>query len=129
MIKGFERHTAVLTDKEAQLVPGFVRALKLRTCKENAVTSTEIIQAFKKRDVKLTGARVRKIINYIRNNHLLPGLIATSNGYYVTNDPDELRDYIESLEGRLSSIIGILQATKKRYKEVITQDQRTITYG
>lgn len=129
MITGFEKHTARLTDDEMKLVRGFTIALERRVGKKNAVTSSYIIKEYKKQGVKISGPRVRKIINYIRMNNLVPGLIASSQGYYVTDDPEELKGYIESLEGRLSSIAGILRMTKQKYKEIITADQQNISYG
>jgi hypothetical protein len=53
--------------------------------------------------IKLTEPRLRKIVNYIRTNSLLP-LIATSSGYYVSNDRMEIINQIESLEQRANSI-------------------------
>lgn len=110
MIIGFEEITATLSEKELALVPVFVERLSLKVGKENAVTSQQIITGFankKVNPVKIGGARIRKIINYIRMNNLVPRLMATSAGYYVTNDKEELRSYVESLKGRESAIRAI----------------------
>lgn len=108
MIKGFEEITAKLSEKELELVPVFVSRLSLRVGKEKAVTSSQIIKGFKDtKGIDLSGARVRKIINYIRMTEQLPLLIATSEGYYISNDKHEILDYIESLRGREKAIAAI----------------------
>lgn len=108
MLKGFEEITAKLSDKELELVPTFVNRLSLRIGKEQAVTSSKIIKGFKDtKGIDLTGARIRKIINYIRMNNLVPCLIATSEGYYVSNNKTELQEYVDSLIGREKAIAAI----------------------
>lgn len=108
MIKGFEEITAKLSEKEMELVPIFVTRLSLRVSKANAVTSSQIIKGFKDtKGIDLSGARIRKIINYIRMNNLIPCLIATSEGYYVSTDKKELQEYCDSLIGREKAIAAI----------------------
>ena len=51
----------------------------------------------------MTGARLRKIVNYIRTNALQP-LMATSKGYFVSNDVNVIMDQIQSLNQRAKSI-------------------------
>lgn len=108
MIEGFEKQTSELTTDEKQLLPLFIKGLSAHIGKDNPVTSTEIIQKLKdKKNIIVGGARVRKLINHIRMHNLIPRLIATSGGYYITNDKKELRKYIESLKGREDAIKAI----------------------
>jgi hypothetical protein len=108
MINGFAQQTHELTDIEInRMLPGMVKRLKTKIGKNNAVTNNEIVAAFKSIGVKTGGPRIRKIINYIRMQGLVPNLIATSSGYYVASDRAELEDYIESLEQRISSITDV----------------------
>lgn len=124
MILGFEDITAILTEEEKLLVKPMVNGFSRRWGKENAITSKEIIEAmYAAYNVKLTGAKVRKYINYIRHHHL-PNLVATSNGYYLTNDYKELREYLESLDGRESAIRAV-KLNLKKYIEKITKGQQT----
>jgi len=111
MIKNFEEITKELSWYEsAVLLPLFIRGLKNKIGKENAVTSTEIVRNLKSKGYKLNGVRVRKLIHHIRVNHLIPRLIATSKGYYVSNDKEEIEAFILSLEQRISSIKEIKNA-------------------
>lgn len=105
MITNFENITFELNEIERDLVPIFVRALERKIGKENAITNSEIIKGIQKAySIKLTGARVRKIIQYIRITGKVERLIASSKGYYVSNDKQELNDYIESLMQRAEQI-------------------------
>jgi len=104
MLPRFEPQTHDLTQEEKALVPGFVKAFLKYTGPENAVTSEQIIARFHDREIKMTGARVRKIISYIRDEGLVLGLVASSKGYYVSKDPSEIYRWIMSLEGRETKI-------------------------
>lgn len=53
--------------------------------------------------IKLTGPRLRKLVNYIRSNGLLP-LIATSQGYFTTDCKETIAEQIKSLQERANSI-------------------------
>lgn len=113
MIKGFSQETAPLSQKELDLIPVFIASLKKHIGKANAVTATSIADGILTHcKVKLTGSRIRKIINHIRINDLVPCLVSNSNGYYVCNDADEVEQYINSLLDRSSAIIAVANALK-----------------
>ena len=59
-------------------------------------------------------SRVRKVINYIRNNSIIPCLIATNKGYYIATDAKEITDYEDSLKGRESAIRRIRLSLHKQ---------------
>lgn len=117
MITGFEEQTKDLTEEEKKLLPGFISGLRTKIGFKNAITSKKIAKAYEATGVKIDGPRIRKIINYIRCRALLPGLIATSKGYYVTTDPKELADYIKSLEERIKSIEMVKRKTQQFLNE------------
>ena len=74
MIKGFDQETQPLNDYEmGVLLPLLVRGLRTKIGRENAVTNKHIVNTLKG-SYKLNDARVRKIINHIRTNDLIPGL-------------------------------------------------------
>lgn len=104
MIKGFDRETQPLTEYEiGVLLPLLVKGLQTKLGRESAVTNKHIVNALKG-TCKLNEARVRKIINHIRTNDLVPGLIATSEGYFIATTEAELLEYEESLKGREDAI-------------------------
>jgi hypothetical protein len=77
--------------------------------KQNPIKAAEIVSSMNKFleenhfEIRITEARLRKCCNHIRTNGILP-LIATSSGYYVSNDKEEIRTQIQSLYERASSI-------------------------
>ena len=56
--------------------------------KAKAVTSTVICKA-----LNINWPRLRKIINHIRINNLLPALCSSSTGYYVATNMEEINDF------------------------------------
>lgn len=105
MIKGFNSETAPLTEYEENvLLPLVLRGLKTKIGKENAVTNRTIVQRLNIAGYTVTEPRIRKLINHIRMTDLLPGLIATSGGYFLATSEAELLDYEQSLTGREDAI-------------------------
>lgn len=119
MITNFTNITYELTEDEIKHVNSLVLALKLRT-KESAIKAPEIVKSMnifaERHDLcKMTDARLRKCINYIRSNSILP-VIATSNGYYCSYDEKELSDQIKSLTERANSIMDTVFGLNKILK-------------
>lgn len=121
MIKGFNSETAPLTEYEENvLLPLVLRGLKTKIGKENAVTNRTIVQRLNIAGYTVTEPRIRKLINHIRMTDLLPGLIATSGGYFLATSEAELLDYEQSLIGREDAIKQVRLAIAR---------QRRILYG
>ena len=116
MINGFQEQTEPLTEyEETQLLPQIVRGLSLKVGKNNAVTNTAIVRGMKENlNLRTTEPRVRKIINHIRIHDLVPCLIATSQGYYVAESEQELKDYEESLLGREEAIHSVRMSIQRQ---------------
>lgn len=94
MIKGFNSETAPLTEyEESVILPIVLRGLRNKVGKANAVTNRTIVQRLNIAGHTTTEPRIRKIINHIRMTDLLPGLIATSGGYFLATSESELLDY------------------------------------
>ncbi len=118
MLKGFEDITYNMTESEMKLVPLFIKGFSTKHGKANAVTNREIVEGLRGNGIIITESRVRKVINYVRNTNTVPGLVATSDGYYVTNDPQEVQQYIDSLDGRENEI--------RRIKEKFIDYKKTL---
>src|SRR5689334_14762441 len=107
MLPGFSIETKPLTEKELQLLPIIIKGLKTKLGASNAVSNKKICEALNEKYKANVGeARIRKIINHIRMNNLVPGLVANSAGYYISKNPDEVKFYIQSLIGREQAIKG-----------------------
>ena len=101
-ITNFEEITSPLNDYELELVPIMVASFKTKNI-NNPIKAADIISSMKANGYKMSGPRLRKICNYIRTNSLLP-LIATSKGYYVSYDKQQILDQIQSLQERADAI-------------------------
>ena len=112
MIQGFEYQTAELTTYERDmLVPIITAGLKERIGSKNAIRSTDISRLLASHGYPpVTGARVRKCINYIRTNGLVPHLIASNRGYFVATSVEEVERYADSLQQRANSILSVKKA-------------------
>lgn len=130
MINGFPEETADLNADELALVPGFVASLSKRIGKEKSVRASDITSIYaQKFNEAIDGARVRKIINYIRVRRLVPNLVGTAKGYHVEADPQEIKTYVEGLIQRANAILSVAnsysETTEKLYK--IQEHNKTLT--
>lgn len=124
MIKGFDNETAPLTEYETGvLLPQLISGLKTKQGRRSAVTNKYIVSRLKG-SFKISEARVRKIINHIRTNDLIPGLIATSDGYFIAEAESELLEYEESLKGREDAIREVRQSIA-RQRRILYEQKRT----
>lgn len=115
MIHGFEQQTAPLNDYEREvLLPVIVRGLLKRVGKSNRVTSTAIVVGMKKAGYRLDGPRLRKIINHIRSNDIIVGLVSDGKGYYVATTASEIDECIASLQGRVDATQAIIRALQRQ---------------
>ncbi len=130
MIKGFSEQTEPLNEYEQDtLLPIIIRGLRARIGKESAVINRYIVSQLKP-TYNVSEARVRKIINHIRTADLIPGLIATSDGYFIAETEQELRDYEESLLGRELAIRQVRESIARQRREIFenTPKQAAINF-
>jgi hypothetical protein len=117
MITNFEEFTTELSKEEMEILPLVINGFKNYN-KENPIKADMIVfrmnnflsqNGYK---MKLTQPRLRKFVNYIRTNGVLP-LIATSHGYYVSSCSKTILSQIKSLQERANSIERCAQGLKK----------------
>lgn len=115
MIKGFENETEPLTADELRALPILIEGFKKLKGKESAMTAKYISAQMKKHHfITIDGARIRKLVNYIRTNDKVPFLMATSRGYYVSSSTDEVSEYVKSLRDRADSIYHVAQCLENQ---------------
>lgn len=134
MVTGFEHITNELTAfEQKEIVPIIVESWKRKdpslkqiiTMKEmigkvNEFCSKESICSYtvsKSGAIKvstkpyiISGPRMRKVIHYIRVKGLIIDLIATSNGYFRSNDSNEIANFIKSCRQRANSFNEVANA-------------------
>ena len=111
MITNFENITGEMTEDEKKLVPIIIRGFTAYG-KDNPIKAPEIIKRLKLKGYKISEPRLRKIVNFIRAESILP-LIATSKGYFVSYDREVVAEQIKSLEERADSISHSAQGLRK----------------
>tara|TARA_Y100001972_G_scaffold119207_1_gene160235 strand:+ start:786 stop:1157 length:372 start_codon:yes stop_codon:yes gene_type:complete len=122
MINGFEKHTHDLTEYEFKtLLPVLISGFRSKIGEDRSVTSDHIVNTLKTKGYKISNVRVRKLINYIRNNNLVPFLVANSKGYYIETDINKMKKYIESLKQRANEINRTANSLEKQLKTAICQ--------
>jgi hypothetical protein len=127
MIKNFEEFTVELTPNERRLIPMMVDRFTNKRGIKNIVTAETMIGGIHQTyGVKLKDTRIRKIIQYIRVNNLVPGLIATSRGYYTAETTAEIMEWIESLKARETAIRQIREVAEHHVHILQTKAQQTI---
>lgn len=125
MIKNFEAETQPLTEYEEKvLLPLILQGLRTKVGKGNAVTNRTIVMRLNIAGHSVTEPRIRKLINHIRMTDLLPGLIATSGGYFLATSEKELLDYEESLLGREDAIKQVRLAIARQRRILYEEAQR-----
>ena len=122
MIKFFEEETKPLNDKERELLPIMVKCLNRHIGRGHAVTNRKMREGLANHGYNVSDARVRKLINHIRMNGLVECLMATSIGYYVTEDAAEFEGYVESVQARVDSIQA-MGDTMREQLECLRQKQ------
>ena len=116
MITNFEEYTASLNTYERDMiVPQLVNFLKTRVGAKYAIRNKDICRIFTEHGYeKLTEARVRKCINYIRIHGLVPHLIANSHGYFCATSVAQVETYITSLDERAKAIWAMRSALQNQ---------------
>lgn len=113
MLQGFDKETAPLNAYERKvLLPQLLRGLSRKHGKANKITSGKIIEGMREHGYKLDAPRLRKLINHIRTQGLIPCLVSNSGGYYIATSADEVDDCIASIQGRIASQQAIIDALK-----------------
>lgn len=118
MVINFEEITHELTsDEEFKIVPIIVNRFKSTQGKEKIVTNKKMIEGIQNVcGFKTTEPRIRKMIQFIRDKNLLNDLeiLATSQGYYSTDDNDEILKWIKSMNNRISAMIETKESIEIR---------------
>ena len=129
MINNFPDQTKPLTDYERNtLLPVVIRCLKAKVGESQAITNLAMCRGLINSGYKSNSPRMRAIIHHIRVYDIIPLLVSTSKGYYVSKNENEVRDYIESLEQRIGSICIVKNALKRQLEGNNFNGQGTLNF-
>jgi len=116
-VTNFEEFTHELTSEEMEILPIVVHGFR-NYKKANPIKSELIVTRLNEYllargyKIKMNGPRLRKMVNYIRTNGIIP-LIATSNGYFTSDCKETIAEQIKSLQERANSIERCAEGLKK----------------
>jgi hypothetical protein len=117
MIINFEQYTHELTDEEKKMVPRIIQGIVKRVGRKKAITNAEICKVLQSEGFNVTpkksGARIRKIFNFIRSTGIIRNVVATSDGYFIATTQKDLDDYRESVNARATAILRNLNGIDK----------------
>jgi arginine repressor len=118
MIPSFEDQTHELTEYEYNvLLPLMIAGFKTKIGAEKCITNPEICRALKEKGYEVTEPRIRKLVFHIRFYNLVPKLIASSKGYWVATNKQEVDTWIQSLQSRISALEETLNYAKGMLKD------------
>jgi hypothetical protein len=110
------------TELIEKVVP-FIKVILMNTTKEKKIYGIELVNLINSRvliDKPISAIDLRTCINYMRAKLNLP-IIAGSNGYYMSEDKEEIYSQIKSLEGRINKLneakSGLEFILRKKVKE------------
>jgi len=89
----------------------------------------EVINAMLQTNFKtITDASLRNMINFIRTNDLIKDgkLIANSKGYFVSNDKQQILEFVASMEGRVKAIYQATNGLRKNINNYSSPQRSSI---
>lgn len=126
-ITNFEEITEDLTERELDFLPDVQEAIKnalekaVQPRKQNELIT--LINSYLQQkhglfcSLSLSGVRLRKYVNYIRKNSLMP-IIGTKDGYSLSNDRVVIESQIKSLLQRSRSINEAAEGLKNYLNQI-----------
>ena len=122
MIPGHEKQTHELTPYELEtILPLVVKRMKTKIGKESAVTNPHVVRMFKKHGYKLSEPRFRKIIQHIRVNGLINGLVSHGKGYFVATSKSDIQFNIQKLDKKINAEIISRDSLHYQMKQMFDQ--------
>jgi hypothetical protein len=121
MLKDYNSLTKELTVFEKEvLLQVITERLKLAKGRKNAVTNNQLIKYYYQQGflTKIAAPRIRKVVEYIRHTKTLESLVGHSSGYYIAESPQELKDWLDTMEQRRNAINFSISTGLTTYKKM-----------
>ena len=117
------KDTMIEEQEKAEIVPLIVGVLENQIGLERATKCQHIISYLAACGHKVDPGRFRLMVNYIRSNDLVIGLVASQRGYYRTDDPAIIRKWIEKEIGIMKQKAGPIKRMKLYLHELANRPQ------
>lgn len=105
------------------IVPLIVGVLETKVGVDYAVKAQHILQYLFACGHNIDPGRFRLMVNYIRSNDLIIGLVASGKGYYRTDDPEVIKKWIEKEIGIIKQKTGPLKRMRLYLHELANKPQ------
>ena len=102
------------------LLPLVIGIMSHRNDKEKVFSNTKIRRVLKDFGQDINDMQIRKIVFHIRNNHIIPLLLANNEGYYIGTNIQQVNAWIETQEGKIEAMELTLQNIKEQMSEKMT---------
>ena len=102
------------------LLPILKKGLEKKKGIANAVTGKEIMLGLQSNGLKINMRNISRIINYIRLNDLIVGLMGSSAGYYITDNEQELIKYENRLLSHEASLREVRMSMKRQRNSMVS---------
>ncbi len=110
-IKAITYKSKINAFHKTHLVPLVVEKLQRATSKSRIISASEIRNSiWKNHGVKINSGLLRSILHHIRINGIVKCLLASGQGYFITNDTLEMQVYLKSLDRRIRQIGALRKA-------------------
>lgn len=102
-------------------VVDYVMDLLRVSSKESPITCKQLCgKVVDRYGTDVTPAKMRSIIHRIRCDSVIPLVLASGEGYYVSDDIQDITDYIGSLGERIAQIAEVRYSIIRQYRDMIT---------
>lgn len=110
----FKNITEELTELEIKTLVPMLLDILSATNENNRFKNKQLCGWLKACGYDVTDVRIRKMVNYIRVMNIAKPkvLIGAQNGYFLTEHLTIVDDQIESMEGRVNSMVAAIDAMK-----------------
>jgi hypothetical protein len=102
------------------LMPLVVGIMSHRNDKEKVFSNIKIRRVLKDFGQDINDMQIRKIVFHIRNNNIIPLLLANNEGYYIGTNIQQVNAWIETQEGKIEAMKLTLQNIKEQMSEKMT---------
>jgi hypothetical protein len=118
MIAGFKSFTQELNDYERYTLLPVVADILRHSSKKQPVINRLAVKSLMQQGYVISDSRFRKVVAEIRLNAIVPNVIASSKGYYRSDDQGEVSAYIDGLYARANAIRSVAQALQRQGRQL-----------
>jgi hypothetical protein len=98
------------------LLPLVVQILQHRETKDKVFSNSKIRNVLKEFGEDISDAQIRKLVFNIRNNGIIELLIANQDGYFVANNIEDIRSWINRHKGKMASMQKTLESIESQFE-------------